>query len=76
MADCTPQALVTDSKCVFAALSERQLLASIAFNLATIAGASTDPAALSASSKCLFTAFSEKQLLAIIVYLQCQLNGG
>lgn len=73
---CSPSELVDNSKCLFASMSERQLLASIAYNLAVLAGESTDPSNLVADSKCLWTALNERQLLASIVYLQCQLAGG
>ena len=74
-ADCTPQTLITDSRCLAAAMGERQLLASIAYSLAVLAGSDTDPQSLITQSECLWTAMSERQLLAAVVYLQCQLNG-
>ena len=73
---CTPQELVTDARCLAAGLSDQQLLASIAFSMATLAGAaSTEPQALLDSAGCLVN-LSTQELLAIIAYQQCQLLGG
>lgn len=72
MADCSPAALVESSKCVSAGMSDHQLLASIAYQLAVASGGSTDPEDLVAESKC-FTHLGDRQLLAIIALLQCEL---
>lgn len=73
---CTPQDLVTDARCLAAALSDRQLLASIACILATQNGMACDATTLEAESKCLWSAMNERQLLAAIAYLLCTGGGG
>lgn len=71
---CTAQDLSTEGKCLIN-LSERQLLASIAYQLAVNAGVEPTPAVLAGRAKCLM-ALGERQLLASIAYLQCKINGG
>ncbi len=76
MAVCTPQELVTDSRCLVAAMNDRQLLAAILCVLATQNDMPCDPATLVASSKCLWSAMSERQLLASIALTLCEGGGG
>lgn len=74
---CTPEVLVSDARCLVQGMSERQLLASIACQLAVAAGEECDAASLIASSKCILeAATSDRELLAVIVWLQCQIAGG
>lgn len=70
---CDAQTLVDDSECLVQGMSERQLLASIAYQLAVIAGSDPEPDALNEQAKC-FIHLSERQLLAIIAWLQCQIT--
>lgn len=72
---CTAQDLSTQGECLLT-LSERQLLASIAYQLAVAAGVEPTPAVLVGQAKCLSQAMGERQLLASIAYLQCQINSG
>ena len=72
---CTPAELVSDAKCLAAGMSDHQLLAYIAYQLATNASEAATPANLASLGKCLFH-LSDRQLLAAIAYFQCQLNGG
>lgn len=72
---CTPAELVSDSRCLAAGMTDTQLLASIAYSLATLAGSSTDPDDLVEQAGCLNN-LDEQTLLAIIAYQQCVLNGG
>lgn len=72
MADCTPATLVANSVCLVQGMSEHELLASIAYQLAVSAGGSTNPATLVAQSKC-FISRSDRELLAIIALLSCEL---
>lgn len=76
MADCDAQTLVTDARCLAAGMSERQLLAYIAYQLAVNAGEDPTAENLTELSRCLVAGMSERQLEAAIVWLQCQLNGG
>ncbi len=76
MAVCTPQELVTDSRCLVAAMNDRQLLAAILCVLATQNDMACDAQTLVASSKCLWSAMSERQLLASIALTLCEGGGG
>lgn len=68
---CTPAALVADAKCVAAGLSDHQLLAYIAYQLAVNAGESPTPANLASLGKCIAAGLGDRQLLSAIAYFQC-----
>lgn len=70
-ADCTPETLVADSRCLADGMYDHQLLAYIAYQLAVNAGQATTPANLIALGKCLADGLYDHQLLAAIAYLQC-----
>ena len=73
---CDPSTLSDEAKCLAQGLSNHQLLAYIAWQLATTAGQTPTAANLSALGKCLAQGMSDHQLLASIAYSQCVLAGG
>lgn len=76
MAACDAQELVTPSRCLVQGMSQHQLLASIAYQLAVAASVDPSAANLVAQSKCLAQGMGDRQLLAAIAWLQCELAGG
>lgn len=73
---CDASTLAADALCVAAGLSNHQLLAYIAWQLATNASLEPTSANLAALGKCLAAGMSDHQLLASIAYSQCVLAGG
>lgn len=73
---CDPQTLVTDAKYLIAGMSDHDLLAYIAWQLATNAGITPTPATLMANAKFLREGMGQAELLASIAYSQCVLAGG
>lgn len=73
---CTASALTSDSRCLVQGMSERQLLASIAYQLAVAAGVEPSPSVLIGQARCLAAGLGDHQLMAVIANLQCLINGG
>jgi len=71
-ADCTPETLVADAACLIAGMSDHDLLAYIAWQLATNAGVDPTPANLRNLSRCVSAGLiGEQELLAAIAYSVC-----
>lgn len=68
---CTAAEIVDLSKCLAQGMSERQLLAYIAYQLAVNASVDPTPSNLVSLSKCIAQGLGERQMLSIISYFQC-----
>lgn len=67
---CDADSLLAESKCLVTGLSDHELLAYIAYQLAVNAGVEPTPANLVSLSKCVSSLY-DNQLLASIAYTQC-----
>ena len=75
MPDCTPATLLANAKCL-TCLSEKELLAVIAYSLATRAGLSTSATTLLALINAAgYQDLSEKDTLRIQAYCLCEILG-
>lgn len=71
MATCTPTALVDDAKCISQGLSDHQLLAYIAYQLAVNAGQDPTPSNLVHLGRCIAAGLGDRQIAGVIAYFQC-----
>lgn len=72
---CDAETFVSDARCLAAGMSDRQLLAYIAYQSAVNAGESPTPANMASVARCLMY-LGERQLLAAIAYYACSGSGG
>lgn len=68
---CTVAELVADSKCLAQGMSDHQLLAYIAYQLAVNASEDPTPSNLVELGKCIAAGLGDRQMLSAIAYFQC-----
>lgn len=72
---CDAATMASESRCLAAGMSDRQLLAYIAYQSAVNAGESPTPANIASVARCL-SYLGERQLLSSIAYFACLGSGG